>query len=91
MNSDIQKWARQWLQCQRSKVHHHTVTTPKQFNLPDKRFQHVHIDIIGPLPPSRSFTHILTAIDRFTRWAIACLLDDISAENTALVFLDRWV
>nr|CAH8856759.1 unnamed protein product [Trichobilharzia regenti]CAH8862441.1 unnamed protein product [Trichobilharzia regenti] len=91
MNSDIRKWARQCLQCQRSKVHHHTVTPPKQFNLPDKRFQHVHIDVVGPLPPSRGFTHILTAIDRFTRWAIACPLNDISAENIALVFLDRWV
>ena len=36
MNSDIRKWARQCLQCQRFKVHHHTVTTPKQFNSPEK-------------------------------------------------------
>ncbi|CAH8847603.1 unnamed protein product [Trichobilharzia szidati] len=91
VNSNIRRWARQCLQCQTSKIHHHTVTTTKQFNLPDKRFQHVHIDIVGPLPSSRGFTHILTAIDRLTQWAIACPLNDISAENTALVFLDRWV
>ncbi|CAH8832632.1 unnamed protein product [Trichobilharzia szidati] len=91
MNSDIRRWARECLQCQRSKVHRHTITTPKTFDLPDRRFQHVHIDIVGPLPTSRGYTHILTAIDRFTRWAIACPLNDISAENVALVFLDRWV
>ena len=51
----------------------------------------MHIDTVGPLPPSRGFTHILTAIDRFPRWAIACPLNDISAENTASVFLDSWV
>ena len=91
MNSDIRKWARECLQCQRSKVHRHTVTIPQQFDLPERRFQHVHIDIVGPLPPSKGYTHILTAIDRFTRWAIACPLSDVSAENVASVFLDRWV
>nr|CAH8868540.1 unnamed protein product [Trichobilharzia regenti] len=91
MNSDIRRWARECIQCQCSKVHRHTITTPKTFKLPERRFQHIHIDIVGPLPTSRGYTHILTAIDRFTRWAIACPLNDISAENVALVFLDRWV
>ena len=35
---------------------------------PDARFNQVHIDIMGPLPPSHGFNYILTCIDHFTRW-----------------------
>ena len=37
---------------------------------------HVHIDIVGPLPPSGGFTHLLTMIDRTTNWPEYCLLSD---------------
>ncbi|GFS44279.1 hypothetical protein TNIN_485231 [Trichonephila inaurata madagascariensis] len=29
-----------------------------------ERFQHVHIDLVGPFPPSGGFTFLLTCIDR---------------------------
>ncbi|CAI2723349.1 unnamed protein product [Schistosoma spindalis] len=91
MNANIKQWTRNCLQCQRSKIHRHTITTPSTFSLPDHRFQHVHIDLVGPLAPSNGFTHIFTAVDRFTRWPIACPIKDISAKNVAAVFLDRWI
>ncbi|CAH8575625.1 unnamed protein product, partial [Schistosoma guineensis] len=91
MNANIKKWTRTCVQCQRSKIHRHTITTPSAFSLPDHRFQHVHVDLVGPLPPSNGFTYIFTAVDRFTRWPIACPIKDISAENIAAVFLDRWI
>ncbi|CAI2724326.1 unnamed protein product [Schistosoma spindalis] len=91
INSDVKRWTRNCLQCQRSKVQRHTLSVVGKFPLPDKRFQHVHLDIVGPLPPSNSFTHILTAVDRFARWSIACPIADTSAETVAAVFLDRWI
>ncbi|BHF65440.1 hypothetical protein SprV_0200845000 [Sparganum proliferum] len=91
MNSDIALWTIQCLACQKNKVHRHTFSPPSTFAVPDVRFNHVHSDLINPLPPSRGYTHILTAVDRFTRWPIAVPISDTSAENIAMVFLTHWI
>lgn len=33
-----------------------------------KRFEHIHVDIVGPLLVSQGFRYCLTIVDRFTRW-----------------------
>ncbi|BHF83230.1 hypothetical protein SprV_0802637200 [Sparganum proliferum] len=91
MNSDIALWTKQCLACQKNKVHRHTFSPPSTFAVPDVRFHHVHWDLVGPLPPSRGYTHILTAVDRFTRWPIAVPISDTSAENIAMVFPTQWI
>ncbi|CAH8562769.1 unnamed protein product [Dicrocoelium dendriticum] len=91
MRSDIRHWAKHCLSCQTSKVHRHTVTTPGTFSLPDARFRHVHVDIVGPLPPSNGFTHLLTCVDRFTRWPQAVPLRDTSTESVSRAFVESWI
>ncbi|BHF82425.1 hypothetical protein SprV_0802556300 [Sparganum proliferum] len=91
MNSDIALWTKQCHAWQKNKVHRHTFSPLSTFAVPDVRFNHVHLDLIGPLPPSRGYTHILTAVDRFTRWPIAVPISDTSAENIAMVFLTHWI
>lgn len=70
INTDVRRWTRSCIPCQRSKVHRHTVAPLSPFPTPDARFATVHIDlhVVGPLPLSQGFTHILTCVDRFMRW-----------------------
>ena len=58
---------------------------------PDSRFDNIHIDIVGPLPPSRGYTHLLTCIDRFTRWPEAIPIFNASAESVAQAFMTTWI
>ena len=81
MDKDIRAWCRECLSCQKSKIHRHTSTAPASFPLPKCRFQHIHMDLVGPLPSSNGHTHILTVIDRFTRWPVAIPLADTSTET----------
>ena len=91
VNKDVREWARTCLQCQRSKVHRHTRSPLGTFSEPDARFHHVHVDLVGPLPPSEGSVYLLTCIDRFTRWPEAIPLPNCSSETVAKAFLERWV
>nr|CDS29570.1 gag pol polyprotein [Hymenolepis microstoma] len=75
----------------RYKIHKHILSPLSCFLLPKARFRHIHIDIVGPLPPSNSFTYILTCIDRFTRWPIAVPLRDTSVESVAKALRESWI
>jgi len=91
MNADIRKWTRSCLQCQCAKVHRHTVTPLAIFNTPDIRFNHVHIDLVGPLPTSHGCTYLLTCVDRFTRWPEAILISNSTADTVAQAFVNGWI
>ena len=80
--------------CQRAKVSQHTVAPLMPLPMPPKRFDSLHVDLVGPLTESQGFTYLLTTVDRFTRWPEAIPLSDISAATCARAFLyqsTHWV
>lgn len=90
-STDVRRWARNCKACQASKILRHTKSPIGTFPEPDDRFQHVHVDLVGPLPPSRGFTYLLTCVDRFSRWPEAIPLHNCTSETVSHAFLERWV
>ncbi|KAI5737937.1 hypothetical protein M8J77_000914 [Diaphorina citri] len=91
MQKDIKHWVRQCHDCQASKVHRHERSPLAKFLVPDERFAYIHIDVVGPLPPSRGSVYLLTCIDRFTRWFEAFPIPDQTAATIARTFFEGWV
>lgn len=61
------------------------------FRCLDSRFSGVHLDIVGRLPPPKSFRYLLTCVDRFRRWPEVFSRVDQTPDITAEVFLFQLV
>ena len=70
-------WAKTCLRCQAAKVHRH--------------IDHIHVDIVGPLPPSQNYRYLLTVVDRFTRWPGAIPLVDAQTTTCAKALALHWI
>lgn len=91
INKEVKEWAQTCINCQKTKVNRHTKSQFSSYQEPDERFNVVHIDLIGPLPPSNGQIYCLTCIDRFTCWTEVVPLPEISAETVSKAFYEHWI
>jgi hypothetical protein len=91
MGRFIAALARSCLDCQRAKVHRHVHLQPEVIPVPHRRFSHLHVDLVGPLPRSEGFSYLFTVIDRTTRWPEAIPLAAVTAADCAAALLRGWI
>ena len=84
-------WTRTCMACQMAKVQRHTRAPLQVFAVPNRRFDHINIDLVGPLPASAGYTYLFTIVDRYTRWPEAIPLQDIRADTCARALIACWV
>jgi hypothetical protein len=83
--------ARSCLGCQRGKTHHHMHLQPEHIPVPHRRFAHLHVDLVGPLPQSAGMTYMFTMVDCTTRWPEVVPLSSTTAADCAQALLTGWI
>ncbi len=89
MGKDISVVAKSCLGCQLVKIHRHVTLQPEAIAVPHRRFSHLHVDLVGPLPKSGGYSYLFTIIDRTTRWPEAVPLTSTTAADCAAALLHR--
>ena len=90
MKQDVAKWARDCLDCQRAKVTRHVVPPVGEFSVPNKRFEHVNVDLVT-MPLSNGFKYLLTVVDHFSRWPAAIPIRDATTDAVMEAFAHGWI
>ena len=91
MRAEISNFVNQCIGCNRCKS---TQTIrPPMVPRPvlQPRFQDLEVDLVGPLPPSEGHTHLLTVVDRTSRWFEALPLTKPSSDQCCDAFIRGWI
>ena len=91
VRKDVGTWAKQCLPCHTSKIQKHIRAPIQVCEVPHRRFGHISIDIVGPLPESRGYRYLLTMLYRFTGWPEAILIVDTTADTCARALIFNWI
>ena len=85
-------WAHMCIACQCAKIQRHTRAPLQTFLVPHCHFDHINVDLVGPLPISHGHTMLFTIVDRFTCWPEAIPMSgDTSAAACARILLLQWI
>lgn len=91
LHKQVGTWVRACIPCQKAKVHRHVVAPLEHGQLPDRRFQRIHVDIVGPLPMSQGHSYLFTVVYRYTRWPEAIPMADATAVSCARALLSQHI
>ncbi len=76
---------------QQSKTHCHACLLLQHIAIPQRRFAHLHIDLVGPLHYSSNCNYVFTVIDCTSKWKEAIPLSDLSTAACARALIFSWI
>ena len=91
ISKQITFWAKTCIACQSSKIQQHIRSPLADFKVPARRFDHINVDIVGPLPTSQGFTYLFTMVDRTTKWPVAVPMTDATTSACARALITNWI
>ncbi|GFR64779.1 Pol polyprotein [Elysia marginata] len=91
LRRQVSTWVKECHECQSSKIQKHTRAPLETFTVPEKRFLHINIDIVGPLPESCGQRYLITIIDRNTRWPEAIPIPKITTAECVQDLVGGWI
>ena len=91
MGRDTSKYVKTCHPCQTTKPTRKIIPKPKIFKVPETRFTHLHMDIVGPLPTSEGMNYLLTIVCRKSRWVEAIPMAQATSKSTCNAFLRGWL
>jgi hypothetical protein len=92
MKADVSHWCHDCQQCSRGKSSSQATVAVQPIPVPQQRFSHIHVDLVGPLPVSAAgYSYLFTAIDRSTRWLEAVPLKTMDAASCADALVVAWI
>jgi transposase InsO family protein len=90
--ADVSRWCRDYQECQHDKVTKLLATATLAIPVPEKRFSHLHVDLVGLLPTSPDgFKYMFTIIDRSTRWLEPVPVKNMEATTAADALVAGWI
>jgi hypothetical protein len=93
MSSDVSAWWKDCQLCARGKASPQHKAPVQPIPIPERRFTHVHVDLVGPLPTSADgYRYLFTMVDRSSRWLEAIPLKSKAAEDcvAALILIQTF-
>ena len=90
--ADVGHWCRECEACQKAKITTQPKAPIQPITVPVRRFTHLHVDLVGPLTASaEGHTHVMTFIDRTTRWMEVIPLTSTTATACADALVMGWI
>ncbi len=92
MSSDVSACCRDCQLCARGKASPQHTAPVQAIPILERRFTHVHVNLVGPLPASaKGFKYLFAMVDRSSRWLEATPLKSMAAEDCVEALISSWV
>jgi hypothetical protein len=92
MSSDVLAWCKDCQLCASGKASPQDKAPVQPIPIPERRFKHVHVDLVGLLPMSADgYRYLFTMVDSSSRWLEATHQKYMAAKECVVTLISTWV